>query len=252
MLGFMFRHYDDLVRRYIVYDDGSTDDTLQILRSHPKVEIRSVSFTADSTSLLRSGMGLIEECWKESHDDADWVIVTEIDEHLYHPNLGAYLDRCKTVGVTLIPALGYQMLSDTFPPRDALLCEYLTQGAPWVQMNKVNVFSPRDISSINYSLGRHVAKPVGRVVFPDRDELLLLHYKYLDFENTQRRHEQYGARLRELDVTNNWGHRWRWSREELRRDWDQFATRLVDVSTLYPNACRSHGTSRWWRDPERI
>ena len=40
MLGFMFRNYDDLVQRYVVYDDGSTDGSLDILAAHPKVEIR--------------------------------------------------------------------------------------------------------------------------------------------------------------------------------------------------------------------
>lgn len=248
MLGFMFRHYDDLVQRYIIYDDGSTDDTLEILRAHPKVEIRSPPFASDPSSLLKSGMKLIEECWKESRDAADWVIVTEIDEHLYHPDLPAYLAACKAAGVTLIPALGYQMISESFPDRGIHLCKNLNQGAPWVQMNKVNIFSPNDISSINYSPGRHIAQPSGRVVFPDRDELLLLHYKYLGFEHTQSRHEQYAVRLREMDVARNWGHKWRWNREELRNDWDQFAARLVDTSTLYPDACESHSASRWWRE----
>ena len=34
MLGFFFRHYDRFVQRYIVYDDGSTDQSLEILHAN--------------------------------------------------------------------------------------------------------------------------------------------------------------------------------------------------------------------------
>jgi hypothetical protein len=38
MLPFFFRHYDRLVDRYFMFDDGSSDGTSSILSSHPKVE----------------------------------------------------------------------------------------------------------------------------------------------------------------------------------------------------------------------
>jgi hypothetical protein len=40
MLAFFFRHYDALVERYVFYDNGSTDATLEILARHPRVEVR--------------------------------------------------------------------------------------------------------------------------------------------------------------------------------------------------------------------
>ena len=58
------------------------------------------------------------QCWKQSRDVADWVIVTDVDEHLYHPQGTEYLARCAVEGVTLIPALGYQMISAIVPRRD--------------------------------------------------------------------------------------------------------------------------------------
>ena len=252
MLPFLFRHYDALVERYVIYDDGSTDGSLDILRAHDRVELRKADFTADRTSLLNSGMTLAQECWKESRGGADWVIVTEIDEHLYHRDFPTYLASCKSKGVTIIPALGYQMLSNSFPSVDITLCQSLTKGAPWVQMNKLNIFSPNAVEEINYTPGRHTCEPVGEIVLPSRDELLLLHYKYLGFERTHERHEQYAARLRQADIAVGYAHKWRWSREQLRKDWLQFEAALVDISAPALSPWLTHKERRWWERYPRI
>jgi Glycosyl transferase family 2 len=183
MLGFLFRHYDPLVQRFVVYDDGSTDDSLEILRSNPKVEVRPTPPYSDPDSRILSGTSILECCWKESRGVADWVIVTDIDEHLYHHrDLEGYLKTCKERGVTIIPALGYQMLAEEFPKEGIWLCRSVTMGAPWHKMNKLNIFAPDEIESTNYQPGRHRAALVGNVVAPARDELLLLHYKFLGFD----------------------------------------------------------------------
>ena len=246
MLGFMFRHYDRFVDRYVFFDDGSTDDSVEIIDAHPKAEVRHVSLNTHPESFVLSGMQVLEECWKESRGEADWVICTDIDEHLCHPHFLGYLKSCQDAGVTLIPALGYQMLSETVPPPDATLCETVTTGAPWVQMNKLSVFAPDAIEDTHFGIGRHTAEPVGNIVLPQRDELLLLHYKYLGFERTQERHERGAARLREAELSNDWCHRWRWSREQLRADWQRFARRAVDVSRDDLKPWESHPEPRWW------
>jgi len=63
-LGFMFRHYDSVVQRYIVFDDGSDDDTLEILRAHPRVEIRQTRFTDVPDSLILSILPTMQSCWR--------------------------------------------------------------------------------------------------------------------------------------------------------------------------------------------
>jgi hypothetical protein len=129
MLPFFFLHYDKLVQRYIIYDDDSTDDSQEILRRHPKVELRPMPPYSDPESRITSALALQETCWKESRGIADWVIITDIDEHLYHPNIYNYLAQCRERGVTSIPGLGYQMLSERFPGHNTLLCCSLTRGA---------------------------------------------------------------------------------------------------------------------------
>jgi len=205
MLGFMFRNYDDLVQRYVVYDDGSTDGSLDILAAHPKVEIRDQAAYRNPSSRILAALSLLETCWHESRGRADWVIVCDIDEHLYHPRIDLYLSACKRAGITIIPALGYQMIADEFPPQGIRLSNSLTMGAPFEDMNKLIIFSPDDVDATLCQPGRHKAAPVGRIVAPLRDELLLLHYKYMGFKQTMQRHQQYRTRQLLTDISNDWG-----------------------------------------------
>lgn len=246
MLPFMFRHYDEIVQRYFVYDDGSTDGSLNILRAHRKVEVRDASAYRDPSSKVLSALAIVEACWKESRGRADWVIVTDIDEHLYHRQLAQYLRACKRSGITIIPALGYHMISDELPGQEVRLSDAIVKGAPFGVMSKLNIFSPSDIEATNFEVGRHKASPSGNVVAPTRDELLLLHYKYMGFEATLRRHAQYRPRLGPTDIARGWGYHYAWSPEELSEDWNRLADRLVDISDTDLRPWETHTDDRWW------
>jgi hypothetical protein len=251
MLPFFFLHYDKLVQRYIIYDDASTDDSREILRLNPKVELRPMPPYSDPDSRVGSALTHLETCWRESRGIADWVIVTDIDEHLYHPDMYRYLAQCRAQGVTLIPALGYEMLSERFPEHITLLCRSLTRGACDALHSKLNIFSPNEIDAVNYTPGRHTAAPTGRVVLPARDELLLLHYHYLDFERVRKRHAQVLTRQRKTDFAMRWGFHYSWSSEQLRETWNLIASRLVDISQPNLRPWETHKGPRWWRDRRR-
>jgi hypothetical protein len=246
MLPFFFRHYDPIVDSFYVYDDGSTDGTVEQLAGRPKVVVRPRPPYADPHSHVRSSQLLMDSTWKESRGRADWVIVTDIDEHLHHPDLFGYLRSCRDDGVTLVPALGFQMLAADFPAPNVELSRTVTRGAPAPVMSKLSLFSPDAILETNFAPGRHAADPSGRVLLPARDELLLLHYKYLGFEQTHRRHEAYRRRLRKTDVAKGWGHKYGWSRQELRRDWAELESRAVEVLDCGLDLDLAHPGPRWW------
>ena len=249
MLPFFFLHYDRLVQRYIIYDDASTDNSQEILRLNPKVELRPMPPYSDPESRISSALALQETCWRESRGIADWVIVTDIDEHLYHPDMYGYLAQCRTQGVTIIPALGYQMLSEQFPEHNTLLCRSLTRGACDELYSKLNIFSPNEIDAVNYTPGRHTATPTGRVVLPARDELLLLHYRFLGFERVRKRLAQVLTRQRKTDIAMGWGVQYSWSSHQLREAWNLIASRLVDISRPDLRPWATHERPRWWRPP---
>ncbi len=247
MLDFFFRHYDPFVERYFIRDDGSTDGSLERLRAHPRVEVAPLEHV-DPDSLVKSLRQYYNEGWKASRGEADWVIVTNIDEHLYHPDLLSYLQISKDHGVTYIPALGYQMLSHTFPAEDAVLCRDVTLGAPWGSLNKLSLFDPNALKHVNYSVGRHLAKPKGVRKYPDRDELLLLHYKYLGRDYAYDRLQELKTGLGAKDLESGWGTHYLWSEDEFSENWSRREGRLVDVTNPNLQPWNSHPKRRWWRE----
>jgi hypothetical protein len=256
VLGFFFRHYDPWVDRYVVFDDGSTDGSVELLRAHPRVELRRFERQAPG-SFVASQLALQDEIWKESRGEADWVVVTAIDEHLWIPGrpMADALRAYAEAGVTAVPGLGYQMISDTFPSPGERLCETRTHGAPFPDMNKLSLFRPDALSETGYAVGRHEARPEGAVRYPAADELLVLHYKYLGFERLVSRHALLRSGLGEDDVRKRWGTQYGWEVGRTRQDWYRISVAAVDLAAGDHVPHRDRRDRRWWRegiDPVRF
>jgi glycosyltransferase involved in cell wall biosynthesis len=249
MLGFFFRHYDPWVDRYVVYDDNSTDGSLDILRAHPKVELRTFArVRADSFVLSHKTMQ--DEAWRESRGQADWVVVTAIDEHLLVQgrSMSVYLTEQKARGVTLLPALGYDLNHPTFPKdRGDLLVRTITRGRPRSGFNKLSIFDPDAVQETGFGPGRHAAEPVGNLRLPARDEVMLWHYKHLGFERNAAREATQALRLGPTDIANGFGQQYLWSKERLRAFWDEMEREAVDLAADGFEPDRACAGPLWWR-----
>ncbi|MBM3623281.1 MAG: glycosyltransferase family 2 protein [Alphaproteobacteria bacterium] len=246
MLGFFFRHYDPLISRYVFYDDGSTDGTLEMLARHPRVEVRRFH-REQPDSYVHSALLLQDRMWKESRGAADWVVITAVDEHLHHPNLPYYIEACYDSGVTLVPALGYQMVDRSFPPPDATLAKTVRRGAPYQLMSKLSLFRPDALTETIYEPGRHTAQPTGRVVFPKQDELLLLHYKYLAPDYVAARNALLATGLGDMDRANRWGVQYHDDAAAVDAAYRDFEAQAVDIADPAHLPWRDHAARRWWR-----
>jgi glycosyltransferase involved in cell wall biosynthesis len=229
ILPYFFRHYDPWVTRYFIYDDGSTDESLRILSAHPRVEIRSPPPRVDPNSRIESQRRMQNEIWKESSGCADWVVVTDLDEHLHHENMILFLQYCQKQGVTAIPALGYEMVAEEFPASRQPLFEIVSRGAPSRKYSKLNLFNPSAILETNYAPGRHRWKLEGKVLAPAKDDVRLLHFHYVGFERVVQRHALCQGRQGSTDIKNGWGVQYSWSPEQLRAHWTVLDETAVDV-----------------------
>lgn len=246
-LEWFFRHYDPIVERYVIFDDGSTDGSLDLLRQHPRVETRRF-VRSHRDSFVLSERDVFNNCWKESRGGrgeapADWVIVCSVDEHLVHDDFGGYLKHCTALGVTVIPALGFQMFTETFPSASEHLCDTRRVGVPDEYDCKLSVFAPTAIDEVNYEEGGHVAAPVGRVRAPCHNRLVLRHYQLLGIDYTLARFAELRSGLGPVDRDRRWGAHYDQSRDELEERWATYRVNGVDTSV---DPWVGYQTPEWW------
>jgi hypothetical protein len=216
MLPFFFRHYDKFVDKYFIYDNGSTDGSIAMLEKHGRVEI---SHFESGDSFVEEERRLGDTMWRDS--DADWVIITDIDEHIYHPDLTGYLKRCRDQGVTAIRSIGYEMVSDAFPSGNQPLYELVTIGTRSTGHDRLCIFNPKEVTATNFGPGRHEAAPTGRVIWPEYPEILLLHFKQLGVDYPIARSAELRHGLRPRDLTQRWGFHYTWNAVEIAGNWQE-------------------------------
>jgi Glycosyl transferase family 2 len=233
MLPFFFTHYAPWVERFVVFDDGSDDGTAEWLARQPKVDLRA--FPPKGDSFVLAARTLWQSVWKESRGRADWVIVTNVDEFLCHPSgMGAYLERCKREGVTLVHPRGYEMVGARFPDPSASLVDSLPRGVASFGLDKRQLFDPRAIDEMNFAPGRHGCAPTGDVVLPAAVEASLLHYKYVDLQGyTIPRQRALAAKLLPGDVARGFGMQYRASDRHLL---NYFAWLELHAAPVLPSA----------------
>jgi hypothetical protein len=219
IIPFFLRHYRSLVDRIHVYDNRSTDASRELLAGDPAIDV--TSFDIDGDSFVDTARRVCDEMWRESRGVADWVILVDMDEHLFHPDLRRYLEDCTVAGVTAIKTTGYEMMALSFPPIDALLAQTVTSGVRnAVAFDKFSIFNPNAIENTNFRPGRHESGPDGQVVWPARSEVKLLHYKKLGLDYLIARMAELRTGLRPGDIENGWGGHYLQTPERIREEFE--------------------------------
>jgi glycosyltransferase involved in cell wall biosynthesis len=229
IIPFFLRHYEPLVDRIVIFDDGSNDRSLELLSASRKVELRRLP-SGPSSILMQ--MEEMNRCWKESRGRADWVIICDVDEHIYHPQLRDYLKECKNAHATILHPIGMEMVSASFPPANTVLSEIIRHGVRSFLHDKMAVFDPNAIEEINYTPGLHVAAPTGRVIFSRKREVKLLHYKQLGLDYVLWRSNELRCRQTDYDRERGWSlHNYR-SAGEIKRDFTTLLGGAQDISLM--------------------
>ena len=196
MLPWMFAHYEDWVEHFYIYDNCSNDHSKEIVHMHKHAELER--YGSDESFDDWKHVQIKDNCWKKSRGKADYVIVCDLDEFLYHPSLETVLKDAAKRHSSIFRIEGFEMVTDTYPTYKTgkQLIRIVKEGVANPMMNKCILFDPHQIVEINYSLGAHRCQPCGRVKYHP-ETLSLLHYKKLGLDYVLERYHAYTPRIRE-------------------------------------------------------
>jgi len=201
-LPFYFRHYNPIVDEIRLYDNGSNDRSLQLAKANPKVIL--AHFGDPASYSTRAQDEIRRHAYKRF--DADWFIVADVDELLWHPTgLRGYLKRCLSQQITLPKVCGYNMLSEKLPRDDG--------HTPITDLIKVGIEDRRFCSKravfhrsldIGYAAAAHECNPQGPVKESPTEEIKLLHYKWLSYDFAMGRMRERADRLSKDNIVHGW------------------------------------------------
>lgn len=228
MLPYFLKHYSQYVNKIVVYDNNSTDSSIQILNDWKDCEIEIRECNTDNRYDEQTLINLKNNCWKEC--DSDYVIVCDVDELLYHPDLIGFIKRQEYVDY--YTPTGYHMLSDEIPTDyTKQIYDIVKDGTPDFQYNKNVLFKREKVTETNYSPGAHGSSFQGRdrLINCSDVELKLLHYKWLSPEYVVNKHEHYAQRTSEHSKQNGWGTHYLLTRDNILRSYTELKDKSIKV-----------------------
>lgn len=196
-----------------VFDNGSTDETVEIAKKHGAHVESAITKDLDDRNYLY----IKNDVWKVVRDKFDFVIVCDADEVLYHPEGLSNAFSKETASV--IHPIGWNVYSDLPPDANDIL--KVSTGFHDPNFSKCVCFDPKRIEAMNYGWGAHSCNPKGDVVF-NTNEYYLLHVRCLG--GVQRmidRHREYAERMSEFNRSHGYGFHYLRSEEAIRKEWAQ-------------------------------
>ena len=201
------KHYQQFCNRIVIFDNFSTDDTRDIALSLGcDVRLFGVKGVLSDKEYLK----VKNHCWKQSR--ADWVIVCDADEILWHPNIQEALKEDCTIFTTY----GWNVYSEDMPKETAL---DIKTGYHDGNYSKSIIFKPSAIKEINYHLGCHVCNPKGEVKY-SKEKLVVFHIRCVGgYQRLSDRHALYRPRMSAHNLEKGLGIHYLFDESIRKRDW---------------------------------
>ena len=202
-IPYVMPYYERMgIDKLVVYDNGSTDKTVELLSKYPFVEIRSYHTDQYSEELVLKYKTDIQN---EFRGQYHWCISTYFDEVFYtERDFREVLYEKMCEGRTVFVKTGLNIFSRHFPPTDngKLIHENVGRGALWtsddgvvgIYGNKAELFDMRKVF-VNYNeYGCHNCEITGEVS-EFEDDIAFFHLKFIDYDFIVRSNKEYANRM---------------------------------------------------------
>lgn len=237
ILPFMIDYWKLIARKVIVYDNNSTDGTLDYLKNFDWIEVRPFPIATNNTLDDGIHIKIKNDCWKEQKNNGvDFVIVSDLDEIIWANNLNDVLQFFKKEKIAAIKPVGYDFVSQEFPIHGNMLLHEQIENCFRIPIwDKCILFQPDLVEEINYSPGAHYCNPItkdgSRFIY--YSALFLFHFKYLSTEYLIMKRFATKGRLSENNIKNNWGFEYQYNKEQIIQQFNERWNNRINYKSLF-------------------
>ena len=208
MIPYLVRHYSQFAK-LIFLEGNSSDNTIDLA-----ISFGATVYHYDMPDELddQKHIEIKNTCWKDSK--ADWVMIIDADEFIYHPDLIKILSETKA---TIIQPSFHNMFSDKFPSTPGQIYDEVKMGTEdgGIWHSKPIIFKPGEIKEINLHPGSHYASPVGNVNLVYDTGIKILHMRFLGREYVYEHYYLNSYRNSEANRSKGYGVQYDWGPEEI-------------------------------------
>lgn len=230
LLPVFLEHYSRFADSIVLWDNGSSDRTLEIARTYAKVEIRTFTSPGfDHESVFR----VLGETRRESVGRFDWCIFPDCDELIVARQPGRERDLLERSTVDVVAPKGFCLVQkDGDPPfhpsKDILIQR--RSGFYCPEYSKPIIVRPA--AKMEWKAGRHELVEGHACTDERSSHLLLLHLDMVDFNLWLRRKMRpISPRDRALKYQVR---RWDRPRQEYDKLWADYLEKTVDLNAELP------------------
>lgn len=213
ILPYFIRHYQQFADIYF-YESDSTDGSPDIAK---KLGAKVIPLETGNQVNETVFLYMKNNCWKKSK--ADWVIIADTDEFVYHPDL---VNILANTPYTIFYPKEWRMVARKFPKTKGQIYDEVVYGFPGSPgYNKMNIFRPSEIKEMNYNAGCHSCNPVGNIKLAPETDIITLHFHDLGIEERLAKNRYIAGRVSDENKSHGWGIHVFWDEQTIRNNFEK-------------------------------
>ena len=212
-----------------VYDNGSTDGSVEYLKKHSFVTVEHFDTDGLDDGVI---IDMKNNVWKRSN--ADIVVVCDMDEILGGAGIWANLRVMKEAGGTIYRPIWYNLMWDSRPACvEGQIIEDVCELGKCDLNPKAIIFDPKAIREMNYLPGAHECHPEGEVRWFS-GPLCVLHVNHsLSLDYKIETYRKLNARRSGNNIKNDWGVHYGFSEERIGMEWEADRNAAVNPKSVF-------------------
>ena len=162
IIPFCIQYWSRIADKVIVYDNHSTDSSVELLSKYDWIEIRTFDSDGQNDSIQKQ---VKEQAYLEFKDQCDILIITDMDEVFYFNDFKAISEAFVSGDYNILMTPIFSLCEDSKPPysEDKLLHQqchkFYKQKMNHMQgfddYSKLSIFNTKITDKVNMSVGQH-------------------------------------------------------------------------------------------------